>query len=61
LLRQRIGVVHEIDIAFEFRMRFKRLALGKGFDSGIAVGAEQDANGHLQFLVKFVGERQGQR
>ena len=48
----------QIDIAFELRMCLERLTLCKCFYSGIAVGAQQNADGHLQFFIEFVGKRQ---
>ena len=34
-----------------------RLALSKGFDASVAVGAEQDADGDIQLLVELMGKR----
>jgi hypothetical protein len=58
LLGQWIGVVHEIGISLELCMRFNRLSLSECFNPRIAVCAEQNADGNVQFLVEIVGKGQ---
>ena len=60
LFGERIGVAHEVGIALELRMRLDCLALGEGLDARVAVGAEENADGHIQFLIQGVRERKRQ-
>ena len=60
LVGERIRIANKPGIRSELRMLLDRLALGEGFDAGIAVGAEQDADRNLQLLVELVGKSKGQ-
>ena len=58
---ERVGIVDEVSIALELGVRLDGLALGEGLDARVAVGAEENADGHVEFLVKLVCEGKGQR
>ena len=56
LLGQWIRIEHQVGVLFQLRMGLDRLALGESLDAGVAVGAEQDTDRYVQFLVEFMGE-----
>ena len=57
---QWVRIVNEVFVTLKFRVRLYRFALGESLDAGVAVGAEQDTDGHVQFLVEFVGKGKGE-
>ena len=61
LLGERVGIMNQVLVSGELGVDLDCFALGEGLDAGVAVGAEQDADRHVQFLVELIGEgeRQG--
>ena len=58
LLGEWVGIVHELGVALEIGMGFDGLSLGECLDASVAVGAEEDTDGDVEFLVEFVGKRE---
>ena len=48
---QLVRIMNQIGVARELGMFLDGLTLGKRFDPGIAMGAQQNADRHVQFFV----------
>ena len=48
--------MNQVLVSGELGVDLDCFALGEGLDSGVAVGAEQDSDRRVQFLVELMGE-----